>query len=59
MKRFSLMLTLVGLFALGAYQVRAMPPQDNSQDSAGTKAKNDAKEAGHAPKTPRRKPAAP
>src|ERR1700730_9177571 len=42
MKRLSLIVTMVGLFALGAYQLRAMPPQD-----AGTTAKQDAKDAGH------------
>ena len=53
MKRLSLIITLIGVFGLGAYQVRAMPPQDNSQNnsdqqnSTGTKAKNDVKEAGH------------
>ena len=48
MKRISLIVTLTGLFALGAYQVRAMPPQaDNpQQNSTGTKAKQDAKKAG-------------
>ena len=52
MKRLSLILTLSGLFALGAYQVQARPPQDNGEDNAqqrttGQKAKDDAKEAGH------------
>jgi hypothetical protein len=51
MKRLSLIVALSGLFALGAYQVQARPPQDNGQDTQqqtnGQKAKNDAKDAGH------------
>jgi hypothetical protein len=52
MKRLSLIVTLSGLFALGAYQVQARPPQDNAQENTdqrtnGQKAKDDAKGAGH------------
>ena len=44
MKRLSLIVTLAGLFGLGAYQARATTPQDT-----GTTAKPDVKEAGHIP----------
>jgi hypothetical protein len=42
MKRFALIVTLAGLFGLGAYQAQAITPQD-----AGTTAKQDVKDAGH------------
>ena len=47
MKRLSLIIALTGLFALGAHQVRAMtPPQDTSAQDNGSQAKQDAKGAG-------------
>ena len=48
MKRLSLIVALCGLFALGAYQLQARPPQDDGQQqTTGQKAKDGVKEAGH------------
>jgi hypothetical protein len=54
MKRFSLMLTFVGLVALGAYQVRT-----TAKIRLGPRPRTTQKKPGTRQKTPRRKPEAP